>query len=315
MADKPNRNEKPGKGNQGGKPSTPDPEEEMTAGEILLMTILQTRHPNGITDEEWARVAPIRTLDSAAAQRYFSQLEEQHANTTKDFVRRTPEIKRRKRTPKSKAAPVPDDDDEDNLDDGENIPAVQGGAFTVGGRRPTRAPRTQQQPAARGTRGPRTQQQPAASGTRSARARKAKENVKAAKEEDDDAPPAAPATSDDAGTRSALKRKDQAESGPSKRQATAQHNVKTAPASPPRRSPSPAESFNRSLEEEEEMRERLAHERPMSAVYSEWWLGVARRRWAEEHPGQQLPGEEVEEEGQPEEQAQSEEENKPEEEG
>lgn len=66
----------------------------------------------------------------------------------------------------------------------------------------------------------------------------------------------------------------------------------TAPDSPPRRSPSPAESsFNLSPEEEDEMRQRLAFAHPMSAVYSEWWLIEARRRWAEEHPGQYLPGE------------------------
>lgn len=68
MVNKPNKNEKPGKGNKDDKPNSSESEDKMTKGEILLMTILQLKHPNGITDEQWAAIAPIGARSDAASK-------------------------------------------------------------------------------------------------------------------------------------------------------------------------------------------------------------------------------------------------------
>ncbi|KAK8122986.1 hypothetical protein PG984_011656 [Apiospora sp. TS-2023a] len=137
MAGKQNQNDEPGNGERS-KSSTPEAREGMTNREILLFTILRHHHPHGLTDEEWAKFEPVRGRDVSAAQQFYGELQEHHAFSTKDFVRRPVQIKRRNRggklpnptphnpnpQPIQQAAPVIPDDDYD-LDDGGDAPALQ----------------------------------------------------------------------------------------------------------------------------------------------------------------------------------------------
>ncbi|KAK8008266.1 hypothetical protein PG991_010817 [Apiospora marii] len=281
MADKPNKNDKPGKGNKDNKPTSSDSQEKMTASEILLMTILQKHHPDGITDEEWAALAPIGTRNDSAAKEYYGELVDQHAYTTKDFVRRPVVIKKRKRVPKNQ--PIPDlEDDYDDLDDGDDAPALtlprpsQTRPGTLAQR--TRAPRAPRAP-------PAPPAPPSPRLPRGTGAAKGKGNAKTTKE---GGKPASPSASKGAiSTRPAAKRnnEDPAPAGPSKRQAKAQGNKETAPASPRRRSPSPGDSFDESTEGEELLMEGLARMNPMSAVGREYFSRQAERRQAREREG------------------------------
>ncbi|KAK7915056.1 hypothetical protein PG985_012759 [Apiospora marii] len=265
MADDNNKNDKPSKGDEGD-------EKPIIMNHIKKLHIEEIRfhHPDGPNAEQWATIARNRGMSVSDAKQRWAELEAKFVEVTKDEVRTEAIPKRRKRTPK-KVAPVLDDEDEEIDDEAPSLTLP----------RPSqRRPGTQNR-LERVSRRPR--------GTRASTGMNTFEQ----------APPPGP---DTAATRSAPKRK-AAEETPtaSKRRATAEEaDDETGPASPSRRSPSPAESESflaLSPEEVDEMRERLARAAPMSAVYSEWWLMEARRKWYLEHPGQYLPGEEPEQEG------------------
>lgn len=223
-----------------------------------------------------------------AHREYYGKLLNQHAYSTKDFVRQPVVIKSRKRVPNKPVAPVPEGDN-DNLDDGDDVPSLRGPAPV-----PALAlPRpSQTRPDAQ------TQRQRAPRGPRGTGAAKGKENTKITNE---GGKKTSSSASKNAGTSSSTKRKnDDSAPHPSKRQASAKGNTVTEPASPLGRIPAPADSFDE----------------PMSALSNEYSTRLAERRQAREREEEATRREwGVQDNGEPEGDGQAEEEGQSEKEG